>query len=160
MVYIPTFTINLCQMWVNIPYMDPMGICFVWDTIHPFVFYEDHCHIIPTWRLSFEGREWGPRPTRPESREMFRHFGEVSFNPNRKRYVFFWGVFIEKFFHDNPLLRVGGLRLANSASDRTSKTSLGFGETNEKFDWWRSSMSSLTNHDLESRNLGAAGNSL
>ena len=29
MVYIPTFTINLCQMWVNIPYMDPMGICFV-----------------------------------------------------------------------------------------------------------------------------------
>ena len=54
---------------------------------------------------------------------------------NRKRYVFFLGVFIEKFFHDNPLLRVGGLRLANSASDRTSKTSLGFGETNEKFDW-------------------------
>ena len=34
MVYLPAFTINLCQMWVNIPYMDPMGFilfhdCFV-----------------------------------------------------------------------------------------------------------------------------------
>ncbi len=28
-VYLPTFTINLSQMWVNIPYMDPMGYVFI-----------------------------------------------------------------------------------------------------------------------------------
>ena len=26
MVYLPTFTLNLSQMKVNIPYMDPMGV--------------------------------------------------------------------------------------------------------------------------------------
>ena len=28
MVYLPTFTIHLSQMWVNIPYMDPMGTVY------------------------------------------------------------------------------------------------------------------------------------
>ena len=29
MVYLPTFTIKINQMWVNIPYMDPMGDNFI-----------------------------------------------------------------------------------------------------------------------------------
>ena len=39
MVYLPTFTIKISQMWVNIPYMDPMGYRLGrWLGVEPFVF--------------------------------------------------------------------------------------------------------------------------
>ena len=30
MVYFPTFTIKINQMWVNIPYMDPVGYIYIY----------------------------------------------------------------------------------------------------------------------------------
>ena len=88
MVYIPTFTINLCQMWVNIPYMDPMGICFVGiPSIHSF-FTRIIAISSPPEGFVLKA-ENGDRVqhvlkvTQPEAKN--HHFGEVSFNPNRKR---------------------------------------------------------------------------
>ena len=50
MVYLPTFTIFLSQMLVNIPHMDPMG--YRYDILNPWIRWLKKVHV--SWVKSIE----------------------------------------------------------------------------------------------------------